>query len=90
MQCPICKKEFNEKTGRRPKKFCSDVCKVKWWNLQRAIKKEGDADKKLKEEVANDTEITKILEEINTSEPPKLSRIQELMKQAEQELNTKK
>jgi len=32
MNCPICKKEFNEKTGRRPKKFCSDVCKVKFWN----------------------------------------------------------
>ncbi len=32
MDCPICKKEFDEKTGRRPKKFCSDACKVKFWN----------------------------------------------------------
>jgi len=32
MVCPICKIEFNEHTGRRPKKFCSDGCKVKFWN----------------------------------------------------------
>lgn len=35
MDCPVCKKEFNEKTGRRPKKFCSDACKVKFWNGQK-------------------------------------------------------
>lgn len=32
MECPICKKDFNPETGRRPKKFCSDQCKVKFWN----------------------------------------------------------
>jgi len=32
MECPVCKIEFDEKTGRRPKKFCSDPCKVKFWN----------------------------------------------------------
>lgn len=42
MECPVCKKEFDEKTGRRPKKFCSDECKVKFWNSQKKIKKEPE------------------------------------------------
>jgi len=37
MECPICKKEFNEYTGRRAKKFCSDECKVKFWNAQKKV-----------------------------------------------------
>ena len=36
--CPQCGNQFDEKTGRRPKKFCSDECKVKWWNEQRSVK----------------------------------------------------
>lgn len=35
MECPVCQKEFDEKTGRRPKKFCSDACKVRYWNSQK-------------------------------------------------------
>lgn len=37
MECPVCKNKFNEKTGRRPKKFCSDGCKVKFWNAQKRV-----------------------------------------------------
>ena len=37
MECPVCKIEFDEKTGRRPKKFCSDPCKVKFWNSQKKV-----------------------------------------------------
>ena len=37
MECPVCKKGFNEHTGRRPKKFCSDGCKVKFWNTQKRV-----------------------------------------------------
>lgn len=37
MECPVCKKDFNEKTGRRPKKFCSDECKVKFWNAKKKV-----------------------------------------------------
>lgn len=37
MECPVCKKDFDEKTGRRPKKFCSDGCKVKWWNAKKKV-----------------------------------------------------
>jgi hypothetical protein len=37
MKCPVCKIEFDEKTGRRPKKFCSDACKVKFWNGQKRV-----------------------------------------------------
>lgn len=51
---------------------------------------EEKADEKLKEEVANDPEITEILEEIAAIEPPKLSRFQELLKQADEELKSKK
>jgi hypothetical protein len=42
MKCPVCKKEFDEYTGRRAKKFCSDDCKVKFWN---AFKKVGQNNK---------------------------------------------
>lgn len=42
MECPVCKKEFTEHTGRRPKKFCSDKCKVKYFNtLKKATAKEA-------------------------------------------------
>ena len=39
MECPMCKKSFDENTGRRPKKFCSDACKVKFWNGFKRVKK---------------------------------------------------
>ncbi|MGH2563504.1 MAG: hypothetical protein ACRDE5_03260 [Ginsengibacter sp.] len=45
MKCQICGKEFNEYTGRRAKKFCSDVCKVKYWNKVRLSKKKANTDK---------------------------------------------
>lgn len=35
MKCPVCEKEFISKTGRRPKKFCSDSCKVRFWNSKK-------------------------------------------------------
>jgi hypothetical protein len=35
MECPVCQKQFDEKTGRRPKRFCSDACKVKFWNANK-------------------------------------------------------
>lgn len=38
MNCPTCKKEFNPHTGRRPKKFCSDNCKVKYFNARKVLK----------------------------------------------------
>ena len=37
MECPVCKKEFVSETGRRPKKFCSDPCKVKFWNAFKRV-----------------------------------------------------
>jgi len=39
MECPVCKNEFDEYTGRKPKKFCSDACKVKFWNTQKSFDK---------------------------------------------------
>lgn len=35
MQCPICQTEFNEHTGRRPKRFCGVACKIKFFNLKK-------------------------------------------------------
>jgi endogenous inhibitor of DNA gyrase (YacG/DUF329 family) len=64
MECPICKKEFNEHTGRRPKKFCSDECKVKFWNAFKGRVREVKADKKMAEELAKDAEVTEILKDI--------------------------
>ena len=37
INCPQCGNQFDEKTGRRPKKFCSDDCKVKFWNGQKKV-----------------------------------------------------
>lgn len=38
-QCPVCLKEFNQYTGRRPKRFCSEECKVKYFNAEKKIAK---------------------------------------------------
>ena len=46
MECPVCKKEFDEKTGRRPKKFCSDACKVKFWNAFKKVRDNGTPENK--------------------------------------------
>ena len=30
--CPVCGKEVHQTPGKREKKFCSDACRLKWWN----------------------------------------------------------
>ena len=30
--CPCCKSVLELIPGRKPKKFCSDKCRMKWWN----------------------------------------------------------
>ena len=30
--CPCCGKALVQIPGRKPKKFCSDKCRMKWWN----------------------------------------------------------
>jgi len=50
MECPVCKNEFDEYTGRKPKKFCTDACKVKFWNAQKQVKELLD-DPKVKQAV---------------------------------------
>ena len=30
--CPCCGKVLVQLPGRKPKKFCSDKCRMKWWN----------------------------------------------------------
>lgn len=46
-QCLNCKKEIEEYTGRRPKKYCGDACRQKFFQAknkaQSAIKKEKAA-----------------------------------------------
>lgn len=72
------------KTTRQ--EFCSDKCRV-YWNRENA------SDENLKKEIANDPEITEILEDINNLEPPTIkpkSRFQEILEQADKELKTKK
>ena len=31
-QCQSCGKELIQKLGKKSKKFCSDMCRMKWWN----------------------------------------------------------
>lgn len=87
MECPVCKNDFNENTGRRPKKFCGDSCKVKFWNSKkRALKEvaetvpiiESSAPEKEPETAQNDT-----MPEFKTT-------FERLMWESEQELKTKK
>lgn len=39
--CPCCGKSIRVSTGRKQRKFCSDKCRMKWWNehLDRVDKK---------------------------------------------------
>ncbi len=37
-QCLNCKKEIEEYTGRRPKKYCSDVCRQKFFQAKTKAK----------------------------------------------------
>lgn len=30
--CPCCGKVLAQTPGKKPKKFCSDRCRMKWWN----------------------------------------------------------
>ncbi|MCC6095660.1 MAG: RNA polymerase subunit sigma-70 [Eubacterium sp.] len=30
--CPVCGQRITQAKGKRKKKFCSDVCRRKWWN----------------------------------------------------------
>ena len=40
--CPQCGKPVVQKEGRKEKKFCSDKCRMTWWNShQSEIKKEA-------------------------------------------------
>lgn len=55
MKCPVCKKEFDEYTGRRAKKFCSDACKVKFWNAKKKVKKNNKAKNKAAIEAERET-----------------------------------
>jgi len=48
MECPVCKKTFQSETGRRPKKFCSDACKVKYWNAQKRVAENNKPENKKK------------------------------------------
>lgn len=33
--CKCCGKPITQPTGTREKKFCSDICRMKWWNSHR-------------------------------------------------------
>lgn len=46
MKCPVCKKDFNPDTGRRPKKFCTDECKVKFWNAAKKVQQNNKPENK--------------------------------------------
>ena len=31
-RCPVCYKKLVHISGRKKKRFCSDACRMKWWN----------------------------------------------------------
>lgn len=90
MECPICKKEFNEHTGRRPKKFCSDECKVKFWNAFKKVQKgivennKPENKKKIEDERNGQSETTEHKNPITPDEcvsNPNQEKISELEKE---------
>ncbi|GHU59279.1 hypothetical protein AGMMS49975_26690 [Clostridia bacterium] len=30
--CKVCQKAIEQVNGRKPRKFCSDKCRIEWWN----------------------------------------------------------
>ena len=30
--CPVCAKRLNHRAGKKKKKYCSDACRMAWWN----------------------------------------------------------
>ena len=36
-KCLLCGQSITQSPGRKPKKFCSDVCRMKWWNVHRKL-----------------------------------------------------
>lgn len=76
MECPICKKEFNENTGRRPKKFCSDECKVKFWNIQKKIQRNNKPEEKKDDErQKNETDQPSDNQSLNSTQETILAEI---------------
>lgn len=39
LKCLYCKKELEQKSKLKPKKFCSDKCRHQWWSLKNGKKK---------------------------------------------------
>lgn len=37
--CPQCGAEVEQTPGRKEKRFCSDFCRMKWWNRQNTLVK---------------------------------------------------
>lgn len=37
-KCEFCGIEVEQTSGRKHKRFCSDSCRIKWWNLNRTGK----------------------------------------------------
>ena len=97
IKCPICGTEFDEKTGRRPKKFCGEPCKIKFWNASKRFAKiekvvnSSEPHQNTQTWVdSNLNEVDKpVTDEVVTITIPPKSRIQLLMEQAEQELKNK-
>lgn len=87
MECPVCKKEFNEHTGRRPKKFCSDECKVKFWNAKKKVALNNKPENKKRIEEERNTPI----DTTNFKQPVFANDIErQLWEFEQQQLKTKK
>lgn len=70
MECPVCKKEFNEHTGRRPKRFCSESCKVKFFNAKKTVQKNNQPENKKEVEKQITTVVEpKVIQMRNETQP---------------------
>lgn len=72
MKCPVCKNEFNPDTGRRPKRFCSDNCKVKFWNAKKKVAKNNKPEKKAEIEQVRNPPVRNEIEQMIWEEEQKI------------------
>jgi hypothetical protein len=84
MDCPVCKKEFDEHTGRRPKKFCSDNCKVKFWNVKKKVAENNKPENKKR--ILGERNATPITEKSIYQNP--IADNSEKIKELEEEIKT--
>lgn len=80
MECPVCKNEFDPYTGRRPKKFCSDGCKIQWHNVSKKVVENNKPGNKAMEDFEKGLMLAGLVTPANVQELEERTRLEEYEK----------